>query len=396
MIMLRSKSGDQLSFYQTIRDIRGLWKRDKVVCKNRKRKNNNIERRNNNKRQMCAATNNTQYNFNNNEQQNNAETNSSGSNTHLDKDKCEKIKRFILIGVLAVLGIVGWHIYEYFYAGKGGGGDDGTFVEHEIIDLTQRLFADEVRSNNYPINVNFQGKTRSFARDDRAAEPLLQTDDALYTTDASSTIPLLRRLFDNYLLDVNAVEGTTAEQAQEELDFLNAVLKTSIMKHTMLFLQQRGLVAANHKAQIELLRSIWFTQYSRSRGRMGSSGFEHVFLAELRDETILGLHNWIYFHEQEAQGNLDYKGFIEKIQLDKNKYVLATRFTFHNHIKPYNTLFIGTSPEFELSVYTVCFLLHVEEPCPVQMGNTKFNINTNAWDWHGRKTLAAAYPSLEK
>uniref|UniRef100_A0A0K8U8C0 Poly(U)-specific endoribonuclease n=1 Tax=Bactrocera latifrons TaxID=174628 RepID=A0A0K8U8C0_BACLA len=242
MIMLRSKSRDQLSFYQTIRDIRGLWKRDKVVCKNRKRKNNNIEQRNTNKRQMCAATNNTQYNFNRNEQQNNAETNSSGSNTHLDKDKCEKIKRFILIGVLAVLGIVGWHIYEYFYAGKGGGGDDGTFVEHEIIDLTQRLFADEVRTNNYSINVNFQGKTKSFARDDRAAEPLLQTDDVLYTTDASSTIPLLRRLFDNYLLDVNAVESTTAEQAQEELDFLNAVLKTSIMKHTMLFLQQRGYI----------------------------------------------------------------------------------------------------------------------------------------------------------
>lgn len=50
---------------------------------------------------------------------------------------------------------------------------------------------------------------------------------------------------------------------------------------------------------------------------MGSSGFEHVFLAELRDDTILGLHNWIYFHEQEAQGNLNYQGFIEKIQLDK-------------------------------------------------------------------------------
>lgn len=60
---------------------------------------------------MCAATNNTQYNFNNNNQQNNAENNARSSNTHLDKDKYEKLKRFILIGVLAVLGIVGWHIY---------------------------------------------------------------------------------------------------------------------------------------------------------------------------------------------------------------------------------------------------------------------------------------------
>ncbi|XP_004518357.1 poly(U)-specific endoribonuclease homolog [Ceratitis capitata] len=393
--MWRSKPRDQQSFYQTIEDFGGLWKRDKVVCKNRKHKTESTKIVNKNKlEKMCAATNNTQYNFNHDNRQNNTDSNSNNSTNTLDKDKCEKLKRFILIVVLAVVGIIGWHIYEYFYAGKGGP-DPETFVEHEIIDLTRRLFADEVSANNYPISVNFQGKTKSFARDDRAAQPLLQIDDAALSN-TSSTISLLRRLFDNYVLDVHTIESTSDEQAQEELDFLNAILKTSMMKHTMRFLQQKGRVSAEHNAQLQLLKSIWFTQYSRSKGRMGSSGFEHVFLAELREESILGLHNWIYFHEQEMQGNLDYKGFIEKIELDKNKYVLATRFSFHNHVKPYNTLFIGTSPEFELSVYTVCFLLHVEEPCPVQMGKTKFNINTNAWDWHGRKTLAAAYPSLEK
>lgn len=107
MIMLRSQTKDQQSFYQTVVDIRE-WKRDKVK---HKYWTESIERRNNKKRQMCAATNNTQYNFNNNNQQNNAENNARSSNTHLDKDKYEKLKRFILIGVLAVLGIVGWHIY---------------------------------------------------------------------------------------------------------------------------------------------------------------------------------------------------------------------------------------------------------------------------------------------
>ncbi|XP_053969373.1 endoribonuclease CG2145 [Anastrepha ludens] len=266
---------------------------------------------------MCAVPNNMQYNFNNNNSQNNADTNSNGSKSLLDKEKCEKIKRFILIGVLAVLGIVGWHIYEYFYAGKGGSSDAETFVEHEILDLTQRLFADEVRQNNYQIDVNFQGKTKSFERDDHAAQPLLKMDNAHFSSDPSSTIVLLRRLFDNYLLNVHAVEETTPEQAQEELDFLNAVLKTSIMKHTMRFLQQKGLVSSDYKDQIQLLKDLWFTQYSRFKGRMGSSGFEHVFLAELREDSVLGLHNWIYFHEQEQQGNLDYKGFIDKIHLDK-------------------------------------------------------------------------------
>ncbi|XP_067635863.1 endoribonuclease CG2145 [Eurosta solidaginis] len=322
-----------------------------------------------------------------------AEINSNCSRKIFDKDKCEKTKRFILVGVLVVLGIVGWHIYEYFYATKDG--DSETFVEHEIIDLTTRLFVDEVRQNSYQFEANFQGKTKSFTRDDRAAQPLLKIDDVLFLANSSSTITLLRRLFDNYVLDVHAIEETTDSELQEEMEFLNAVLKTSIMKHTMKFLQQKGLVTSDHKAQVQLLKDIWFTQYSRFKGRMGSSAFEHVFLAELREGTVLGLHNWIYFHEQETQGFLDYKGYIDKLQLDKNKYVLATRFSFHNHDKPYNTLFIGTSPEFELSVYTVCFLLHVDEPCPVRMGHAKFNINTQVWNWRGRKILASSYPSWE-
>lgn len=62
---------------------------------------------------------------------------------------------------------------------------------------------------------------------------------------------------------------------------------------------------------------MWFTQYSRGHGRLGSSGFEHVFLAEIKDRSILGLHNWIYFHEQEKLGHLDYKGHINKLNLEK-------------------------------------------------------------------------------
>lgn len=68
---------------------------------------------------------------------------------------------------------------------------------------------------------------------------LLQIDDAALSN-TSSTISLLRRLFDNYVLDVHTIESTSDEQAQEELDFLNAILKTSMMKHTMRFLQQKG------------------------------------------------------------------------------------------------------------------------------------------------------------
>lgn len=35
-------------------------------------------------------------------------------------------------------------------------------------------------------------------------------------------------------------------------------------------------------------------------------------MAELRGDTVLGLHNWLYFAEQEQQGHVDYKGWISR------------------------------------------------------------------------------------
>lgn len=64
--------------------------------------------------------------------------------------------------------------------------------------------------------------------------------------------------------------------------------------------------------------------YSRESGRKGSTGFEHVFLAEIRNKTVLGLHNWVYFGEQESMGNLDYKGFIEKEALEEVLEIVKT------------------------------------------------------------------------
>lgn len=66
---------------------------------------------------------------------------------------------------------------------------------------------------------------------------------------------------------------------------------------------------------MNLLKTIWFTLYSRGGGKIGSCGFEHVFMNEIKNNEISGLHNWIYFYEQEqdSKHHLDYKGYIKSL-----------------------------------------------------------------------------------
>lgn len=83
----------------------------------------------------------------------------------------------------------------------------------------------------------------------------------------------------------------------------------------MNFLAQKGLVTTDPQTHRELLKTIWFNLYSRGMGKIGSSGFEHVFLSEVKNGTVMGLHNWIYMSEAEKAGDLDYKGWTKKIDL---------------------------------------------------------------------------------
>lgn len=86
-------------------------------------------------------------------------------------------------------------------------------------------------------------------------------------------------------------------------------------RHAMNFLAQKGSVTADPQSHREILKTIWFGLYSRGMGKIGSSGFEHVFLSEVKNGTVMGLHNWIYLNEAEKTGDLDYKGWSKKIDL---------------------------------------------------------------------------------
>lgn len=55
------------------------------------------------------------------------------------------------------------------------------------------------------------------------------------------TIDKLLALFDNYELDASDSEKVTADERDEENDFINAVLDTKVMQTAMNFLHKKGL-----------------------------------------------------------------------------------------------------------------------------------------------------------
>ncbi|KAM7349042.1 endoribonuclease Arlr [Cochliomyia hominivorax] len=264
-------------------------------------------------------------------------------------------------------------------------------TDDEIRSLTETLYTKEVNSQLNLITVNTQGKTRSIDSTDEAPQPLLEIDSKALD---SPTIAKMRLLFNNYEQDTLVNEFVTPIERKEENDFVDAVMATSVMRQAMLFLQNKGIVSPDPKTHRDLVKELWFTQYSRGSGKIGSSGFEHVFVNEVKNGTIIGLHNWVYFHDEEKAGHLDYKGYLNQLDLGTKGKVLKVRFTHNGLNKPVNTLFIGTSPELELALYTVCFKLRPDRTCPVSLGNNKFGIVTYSWRYRGKSLIGSAYPEI--
>lgn len=79
------------------------------------------------------------------------------------------------------------------------------------------------------------------------------------------------------------------------------------------FVHHTGLISGSLRTK---LKDIWFTLYTRGSHKVSSSGFEHVFVGELKDGKVSGFHNWISYMKQEKSDLLDYKGYIRVLNLN--------------------------------------------------------------------------------
>ncbi|CAH1993416.1 unnamed protein product [Acanthoscelides obtectus] len=268
---------------------------------------------------------------------------------------------------------------------------DSGVEDYELREFSEELLGKDVNNPNRHVMINLQGKTTSRSSKDEAPLPLLNISQAVYDMPSVSK---LVTLFNNYILETNQNEVSTPQEKIEENDLLDTILPTPVMQHTRNFLIKKGKLGKDPKEFKDLMRLIWFNMYSRQNGRIGSSGFEHIFLAELKNNQVSGLHNWLYFHEEEKKNNANYLGYMKKIDLGNKGSVLKCHFVFHNVDKPVGSMFIGTSPELEMALYTTCFVLRADKICPLKMNGNRFVIRTYTYRYRGKNMIGSAFPDI--
>ncbi len=74
--------------------------------------------------------------------------------------------------------------------------------------------------------------------------------------------------------------------------------------------------------------------------------------------------------------------------------ILNIRMIWHGKVKKHTSFFIGSSPEFELSLYTLCMLARTNSDCNLEINQSQLPIRTSDVHHMPGLQIGAAYPVL--
>lgn len=252
---------------------------------------------------------------------------------------------------------------------------------------------------DYTINVQ-QGK-KPYWKEDKADDPLFTHVD--HSALSRPTYKAFIALLDNYKAETGTRENVTHHEKKENWRFLRTIMQTAPMQFCHKYCVANGSnVPKDRDEFMKLLYRTWFELYTRQRGGEGkdSSGFEHVFVGEIKDSKVSGFHNWIYFYLEEKKGAVDYRGYIKprsrnQAQTNDDDHVLTLQFNWKGVEKSVGTSFIGVSPEFEMALYTICFLVGEDENViDLNTGTDEFKLNCKVYKF-GNKISTSFVEALE-
>lgn len=202
-----------------------------------------------------------------------------------------------------------------------------------------------------------------------------------------STYNRFRPLLNNFIPDYGVSEPPCQRCRSAEDLWLNNVISSGPMRRAWDFLISKGLASSNTSTFKRLLKQLWFQFYSRSRGPIDSCGFEHVFVGEQDRGSVKGFHNWVMWYQEEKEGELS----LRQTRRTCNRNLVSVQYDWLGSSKSYGSMFIGTSPEFEIALYTLCFLTRNED-CRTSLGGRSVTITTYPMNNVSPRTISTAFP----
>ncbi|XP_039605827.1 poly(U)-specific endoribonuclease-A [Polypterus senegalus] len=297
-----------------------------------------------------------------------------------------------LLSVLWVL--VGLHWLQ-----SGNVSAQVSITNEELKEISELLFSlDKNKARPSELIINPQRlipNSETNQKVDLSTEPLYTfVDEAnLFTR---PTYAALINLLDNYNRMTGTAEHFTKEQVAEQEAFLKKVVAgTEIGRQLSTFLLAKGVYTSEAEL-IQDLQMMWFGLYSRNKGQLDSSGFEHTFVGEIKSSKVSGFHNWVQFYLLEKRGQLNYYSHNFDGPWAGFPDILGMQFNWNGFFKEVGSAFIGSSPEFDFAVYSLCYIARPGKMCHLSLGGKAQSIQTYTWTnsfyGDGKKFIASAYP----
>ncbi|XP_072309040.1 uridylate-specific endoribonuclease A [Eucyclogobius newberryi] len=280
----------------------------------------------------------------------------------------------------------------------GAGGS--SVSDAEIKSLSEALFAlDSNKASGSQLIIDPQAlvhDSQTSAQNDLASKPLFRYLDE-NTLFSRPTYAALLAVLDNYRRMTGQAEGFTQQQLSEQDHFVRETMSnTEVGRELFTFLYTKGVYSSEEEF-IQDLKKMWFGLYSRSNGQLDSSGFEHIFAGEVKGGKVSGFHNWIQFYLLEKRGELNYYSHSFNGPWSSYPDVLGLQFKWDGYFKQVGSAVIGCSPEFDLALYSLCYITRPGKQCALSLGGKELRIQTYTWDkstyGDGKKYIGSAFPA---
>ncbi|KAI3374765.1 hypothetical protein L3Q82_021322 [Scortum barcoo] len=270
----------------------------------------------------------------------------------------------------------------------------------EVLNQLWRLDTNRLRPGTDYI-ISLQGRAGYVAQGSNYAKDSAKAPLFTYVNEdklkSIKTYAYFINLLDNYEASTGVSETVTPEELKENRLFIDSIMETDVMKCAHNYLVRKRQSPSDPGQFKKQLYDIWFRLYHRDRsGGEDSCGFEHVFVGETkRGQEVIGLHNWIQFYLQEKHKHVDYKGYKardNKDTPDEDDHVLNLQFSWKGLVKPVGGSLIGVSPEFEVALFTIIFLMSTEKMTSVVVKIDEYKLELVVYR-HGQ-SIGTSFPKL--